>query len=45
VSMTNVVTRICADGLREANPMITEEELISILRRRFLFGRRLSHEE
>lgn len=45
VSMTNVVTRICADGVKEAHPKITEEELISLLRRRFSFGRRPSHEE
>jgi len=45
VNMTNVVTRICADGVRETNPKISEEELISLLRRRFRFGRRLFDEE
>jgi hypothetical protein len=37
--MTDVVTRICADGIRKSHPRISERELISILRRRFFFGR------
>ena len=37
--MTDVVTRICADGVMKSNPNISERELISILRRRFSFGR------
>ena len=45
VNMVDVVTRICADGVRDANPAINEEELISVLRRRFLLGRRLHREE
>jgi hypothetical protein len=45
VNMVDVVTRICADGVRDANPTINEEELISVLRRRFLLGRRLHREE
>ena len=45
VNMVDVVTRICADGVRAANPSINEEELISALRRRFLLGRRLHREE
>lgn len=44
-SMKDVVTRICADGVRDANPSIKEDELISVLRRRFLLGRRLYREE
>jgi hypothetical protein len=39
VNMTSVVTEICADGVREMNPQITDEELISALRLRFSFGR------
>jgi hypothetical protein len=39
VGMTDVVTRICADGVRKSHPNISERELISILRRRFSFGR------
>lgn len=45
VSMTNVVTQICADGVRETNPTITDDELIPLLRRRFQFGRRSPEEE
>ncbi len=45
VDMVDVVTRICADGVRDANPAISEEELISVLRRRFLLGRRPHREE
>lgn len=45
VSMVDVVTRICADGVRETDPTITEEELISVLRRRFLLGRTVHQEE
>ena len=41
VSMVDVVTRICADSERERNPSVTEDILISILRRRFQFGRRV----
>jgi hypothetical protein len=40
VGMVDVVTRICADSERERNPGITEDALITILRRRFRFGRR-----
>jgi hypothetical protein len=39
VEMTDVVTRICADGIRKSHPRISERELISIVRRRFFFGR------
>jgi len=41
VSMVDVVTRISAEGERERNPGITEDALISRLRRRFQFGRRV----
>ena len=37
--VTDVVTRICADGVMKSNPNVSERELISILRRRFSFGR------
>jgi len=39
VEMTDAVTRICADGIRKSHPKISERELISVLRRRFSFGR------
>lgn len=45
VSMVDVVTRICAEGVKATDPTITEEKLISLLRRRFLFGRDRSREE
>ena len=45
IEMTNVVTQICADGVKETHPKITDEELISLLRRRFSFGRRPYSEE
>jgi hypothetical protein len=41
VSMVDLVTRISADSERERNPRITEDTLISILRRRFQLGRRV----
>ncbi|HXZ98378.1 MAG TPA: hypothetical protein VED24_03325 [Candidatus Acidoferrum sp.] len=39
IEMTDTVTRICADGIRKSHPRISERELISILRRRYFFGR------
>ena len=39
VDMTNVVTSVCADGIREMHPGIAERQLIFLLRRRFSFGR------
>jgi hypothetical protein len=41
VSMVDVVTRISAENERDRNPRITDSALISRLRRRFQFGRRL----
>jgi len=41
VGMVDLVTRISADSERERNPRITEDALISILRRRFQLGRRV----
>jgi hypothetical protein len=45
VEMTDVVTRICADGIRKSHPRISERELISVLRRRFSFGRATQSDE
>jgi hypothetical protein len=39
VEMTDVVARICADGIRQSHPGISEKELISTLRHWFSFGR------
>jgi len=41
VSMVDVVTQVAAEGEKERNPGITEDALISRLRRRFQFGRRV----
>jgi len=34
MDMTDAVTRICADGIRDRNPAITDEELIEEIRKR-----------
>ena len=34
MDMTEAVTRICADGIRDNDPKITDEELIEEIRRR-----------
>lgn len=39
VSMTNVVTQLCIDSIREREPWLTEEQLIAKARARFMFGR------
>jgi hypothetical protein len=41
VSMVDVVARISADSEKERNPGISEDDLISVLRRRFQVGRRV----
>ncbi len=40
VGMVDAITQICADGVREENPGISDANLIRILRRRFQAGRR-----
>jgi RecB family endonuclease NucS len=40
IEMVDVVTQISADNEREKNPNISEEELISRLRRRFRLDER-----
>ena len=40
VGMSDVCVRVCADGVRDANPGINEEELIERVRERLMFGRR-----
>ena len=39
VGMTNVVTAICIESIREKEPGLTEQELILKARPRFMFGR------
>jgi hypothetical protein len=36
ISMSTVVTQVCADGIRDSDPEITEQELLKLLRRRLL---------
>jgi len=40
VSMSDVCIRVCADGVRDENPSISEEELIERVRERLMFDRR-----
>jgi len=38
--MSDVCIRVCADGVRDQNPGISEEELIERVRERLMFDRR-----
>ena len=40
VGMSDVYVRVCADGVRDENPGISEEELIERVRERLMFGKR-----
>jgi hypothetical protein len=40
VNMSDVCIRVCADGVRDQNPSISEEELIERVRERLMFDRR-----
>jgi len=40
MEMTEAVTAICADGIKAENPGMTEEEVITELRRRITHERR-----
>ena len=40
VGMSDVCIRVCADGVRDENPGISEEELIERVRERLMFGKR-----
>jgi bifunctional DNA-binding transcriptional regulator/antitoxin component of YhaV-PrlF toxin-antitoxin module len=40
IDMTDLCVRICADGIRDQNPGITDEELMERLRERFMFAKR-----
>jgi len=40
VGMSDVCVRICAEGVRNQNPGISEEELIERVRERLMFGKR-----
>ena len=40
IGMTDVCVRVCADGIRDLNPDIREEELMERVRERIGFGKR-----
>jgi len=39
VGMSDVCVRVCADGVRDQNPGISEEELIERVRERLMFDK------
>jgi len=45
ISMTNVCVRICADGIRDRQPTITDEELIKEVRKRIMYTKRHRYTE
>ncbi|MEM3577584.1 MAG: hypothetical protein QXX51_03905 [Candidatus Bathyarchaeia archaeon] len=40
IGMSDVCIRVCADGVRDQNPSISDEELIERVRERLMFDRR-----
>ena len=40
VGMSDVCVRVCADGVRDGNPNVSEEELVERVRKRLLFSKR-----
>jgi uncharacterized tellurite resistance protein B-like protein len=40
VGMSDVCVRVCADGVRDQNPGISEKELIERVRERLMFDKR-----
>jgi hypothetical protein len=40
ISMSSVCVRICADGIRDRQPTITDEELIEEVRKRIMYAKR-----
>ena len=44
IEMTDAVVRICADGIRDQNPDITEKALQEELRKRVNYRKRRHHE-
>jgi len=40
IDMTDVVVRVCAEGIRVQYPRITEEELLQRLRERIRYAKR-----
>jgi len=44
IQMTDAVVRICADGIRDQNPNMTEKQLQEELRKRINSQKRSHHE-
>jgi len=44
INMTDVCVRICADGIRDRYPTISEEELIERIRERITYMKKLERE-
>jgi hypothetical protein len=44
INMTDVCLRICAEGIREQHPDITEKELVERVRERIQYARRCRRE-
>jgi len=40
IGMSDVCIRVCADGVRDQNPGISDEELIERVRERLMFDKR-----
>ena len=40
VGMSDVCVRVCADGVRDGNPSLSEEEVVERVRKRLLFSKR-----
>ncbi len=39
IGMSDVCVRVCAEGVRDQNPGISEEDLIERVRERLMFGK------
>lgn len=39
IEMSDVCVRVCADGVRDQNPGVSEGEVVERVRERLLFGR------
>lgn len=40
VGMSDVCVRVCADGVRDGDPSVSEKELVERVRERLLFSKR-----
>ncbi len=44
IYMSDVCVRVCADSIKDENPMVSEEELVERVRERISFGKRSQRE-